>query len=258
MNFYYTFLLGSHFDNDLKSEKYTASILQKIQVSMKFGDIIIMNNLESIYPSLYDLFNQSFTEVCGKKYARITIGSSTDALFEVDNNFKCIVLVDNKKLNQQDRPFLNRFEKQIFSFENLLNENENEITNHIYEILKDATSVDEKLKKNIKIDISQHLVNFNLEEIRAIVYNNRNKSYEEIKTEVFKKIVPTFSQDIMVNMNYSSFKSKYPDDFNEIINIYKSKPNNLEEFIKQLEDKKIKTNKNVIFTFYLIMKMILE
>ena len=49
--------------------------------------------LESIYPSLYDLFNQSFTQVCGRKYARITIGSSTDTLFEVDKDFKCIVLV---------------------------------------------------------------------------------------------------------------------------------------------------------------------
>ena len=79
------------FDKDLKSEKYTASILQRIQVSMKFGDIVIMNNLESIYPSLYDLFNQSFTEVCGKKYARITIGSSTDALFSI-NDFNSLDL----------------------------------------------------------------------------------------------------------------------------------------------------------------------
>ena len=244
-----SFLLGSHFDSDLKSEKYTASILQRIQVSMKNGDIVIMNNLESVYPSLYDLFNQTFTEICGRKYARITIGSSTDALFEVDNNFKCIVLVDNKKLDQQDRPFLNRFEKQVFSFENLLNEKENDITNQIYEILNHATSIDDKLKKNIKIDISQHLVNFNLEEIRAIVYNNRNKTLEDIKTEVFEQIIPTFSQDIMVNMQYSSFKTKYPEDFKKIVEIYEKKPNNLAEFIKQLEDKKMKTNKNLIFTF---------
>ena len=49
-----------------------------------------------------------------------------------------------------------------------------------------------KLKKNNKIVISQHLVNFNLEKIRSIVYNNRNKRLEEIKTEAFNKIVPTF------------------------------------------------------------------
>ena len=116
---------------DLKNEEYTSSLLQKIQISMKNGEIIVMNNLESIYPSLYDLFNQTFTNVCGKKYARITIGSSTDQIFEVDNNFKSIVLVDYKKIEEQDRPFLNRFEKQIFFFKNLLNDRENNFANNI-------------------------------------------------------------------------------------------------------------------------------
>ena len=63
-----TFLLGSQFEKDLKSEEYTASLLQKIQVSMRNGNIIVMNNLEPIYPSLYDLFNQTLIQVCGKKY----------------------------------------------------------------------------------------------------------------------------------------------------------------------------------------------
>ena len=242
-----SFLLGSHFDSDLKSEKYTASILQRIQVSMKYGQIIVMNNLESIYPSLYDLFNQTLTEVCGRKYARITIGSSTDALFEVDKDFKCIVLVDPKKLDRQDRPFLNRFEKQVFSFENLLNENENEIALQIYELLKEGITpiIKEDSKKNIKIDISNHLVNFNLEEIRAIVYNNRNLNLEEIKNEIYQKMVPTFSQDIIVNMNYSSFSSKNPEEFKKIIEIYEKKPNNFEKFLETLKTKN--QSKNIIF-----------
>ena len=47
----------------------------------------------------------------------------------------------------------------------------------------------------------------------------------------------------MTNINYSSFKSKHPNEFIEIVNIYQSKSNNLEECIKQLEDKKKKTKK---------------
>ena len=253
-----SFLLGSHFDSDLKSEKYTASILQRIQVSMKYGEIIVMNNLESIYPSLYDLFNQSFTQVCGRKYARITIGSSTDALFEVDKDFKCIVLVDPKKLDQQDRPFLNRFEKQLFSFQNLLKEKENEIAVDIYKTLKEAVipNVKADSKKSIKIDFSNHLVNFSLEEIRAIVYNNREKNDDEIKNEIYKKIVPTFSQDIMVNMNYSDFSSNNPGEFKKIVEIYKQKPNNFEKFLETLKNKN--QSKNIIFTFSRIFDGLIE
>ena len=61
---------------------------------MSNGKIIIMNNLEFFYLSLYYLFNQPFTQVCGKKYSRITIGSSTDGVYEVNDNFKCISLVE--------------------------------------------------------------------------------------------------------------------------------------------------------------------
>ena len=249
------FLLGSQFEKDLKSEEYTASLLQKIQGAMRNGDIIVMNNLEPIYPSLYDLFNQTFIEICKKKYARITIGSSTDSLFEVDEGFKSIILVDNKKLEQQDKPFLNRFEKQIFSFKDLLTEDENNFAKGIYDILKTAI---EPFNKSIKstININSHLINFNLEEIRGIIYDNKGKSNEEIKNIILEKISFTFSEDVMINMNYSSFHSKYIEEFNHIIEYYNIKPNNFDEFFERLNlnkrkdiNNQIKNHKNIIFTF---------
>ena len=57
------FFVGSHFEVDLKDEYYLASIINKIQFPIEKGDIIIMNNLESIYPSLYDLFNHIYTYI---------------------------------------------------------------------------------------------------------------------------------------------------------------------------------------------------
>ena len=59
--------LGSHFDDDLKNEYYSVSLINKIYVATEEGDVIIMNNLESIYLSLYYLFNQNFTYISGKK-----------------------------------------------------------------------------------------------------------------------------------------------------------------------------------------------
>ena len=70
-----------------------------------------MNNLESIYPSLYDLFNQNFTYISGKKYARIALGYAHDMSIEVNPNCRIIILIDQNQIKNQDPPFLNRFEK---------------------------------------------------------------------------------------------------------------------------------------------------
>ena len=65
------FFVGSHFEVDLKDEYYLASIINKIQFPIEKGDIIIMNNLESIYPSLYDLFNHIYTYIGEKKWQEL-------------------------------------------------------------------------------------------------------------------------------------------------------------------------------------------
>ena len=53
-----------------------------------------MNNLELIYPSLYDLFNPNFTYISGKKYARITLCYAHDMSFEVDPYCRIVFLID--------------------------------------------------------------------------------------------------------------------------------------------------------------------
>ena len=257
-----TILIGSKFEKDSKSEKYAASLLQKIQGAMRNGEIIIMNNLEPIYPSLYDLFNQNFVEICERQYARITIGSSTDSLFQVSQGFKCIVLVDPEKLPQQDKPFLNRFEKQVFSFKDLLNEEENNFVNDVFDIINFLIEKNVKKIEYNPLDLSTHLINFSLEEIRGIFYDFKQKMLSEnenvnikdkleiIKDEILKKIAYNLSQDIMININYSSFKKKYEEEFKKIVDIYNTKPNNFEEFLNQLnENKQENKHKNIIFTF---------
>ena len=108
------------FIDDIQKEEYSTKILSKIKMNMEKDTILILKDLESVYTSLYDLFNQNFVKVKGKKYARIALGSKTNSFSEVNNNFRCIVIVDEDKLNEQEIPFLNRFEKQSLSFEYLM------------------------------------------------------------------------------------------------------------------------------------------
>ena len=55
-----SFYIGSGFSKDKLSEGYGLKILNKIQLQMEQDKILLLADLESVYPSLYDLFNQNF------------------------------------------------------------------------------------------------------------------------------------------------------------------------------------------------------
>ena len=211
----YNLYIGSQFKNDLKSEEYSLKILNKIQLHMEQGNVLILKNLESVYPALYDLFNQNFTEVSKKNYARIAIGSSTNAFSFVDKNFRCIVNVDYDQIDHEEAPFLNRFEKHIVSFEYLLDKSLIEESKKIYNILSELISYDKKKFKGINYNLEKIFINFDLEEIQGIIYevDKRNKRetegsiYESSKEnsknnnllfEVISKISLILPQDILI------------------------------------------------------------
>ena len=109
---------------------------------------------------------------------------------------------------------------------------------------------------NSTIDISNHLINFSLEEIKGLIYVNKEKSVEEINKIILKKISWTFSQDIIINI-YSAFQSKYNKVISQIIEYYNLKPKNFDEFLIMLKDNSYKTyHKNIIFTFSYIYENI--
>ena len=59
-------LVGSKYKADIKDGRYSEEILNKIKYIMETDDILLMQDLDMIYPSLYDLFNQNFT-IMGNK-----------------------------------------------------------------------------------------------------------------------------------------------------------------------------------------------
>ena len=156
---------------------------------MEQGSILILKHLESVYPALYDLFNQNFTEVNQKNYARIAIGSSNNVFSFVNDEFRCIVSVDSGKENEQEAPFLNRFEKHIISFEYLLDENLRKESKRIHEIIKKLYNCDKDIYKGINYDLKKIFVNTDLEEIQGIIYqsNKKGTKMKDMITEVIKK-----------------------------------------------------------------------
>ncbi|ORX43502.1 hypothetical protein BCR36DRAFT_303643, partial [Piromyces finnis] len=71
-----------------------------------------------------------------------------------------------------------------------------------------------------------------------------DKSYID---EILETIVPTFSQDILLYMKYSSFSKKYQDEYKMIENLYIKdikEHQNIKYYLK-----KINTTKHIIYTY---------
>ena len=96
-----------------------------------------------------------------KKYARICIGNYSDQLTYVNDKFRCIILVD--KLNST---FLSRFEKEIVTFDKLLNPQQLKSSKNIINEIK-LRQIIEEATKNYKINynIKDLLINWGKENI---------------------------------------------------------------------------------------------
>ena len=214
------FFIGSKFEKDIKEESYSAGLLNKLQYTVSQDNVMILKNLDSIYPSLYDLFNQNFIKAGERNYARISLGYSKTHTYFVNNNFKCVVLLDETEIEKQDPPFLNRFEKHIVSFDFLLKGDEikksKEISKVISELIDNKNS-----KEQLKIDLSKQLLNCDLEEIQGMIYKIKNAdNMEDTLTYILKKIAPTLSQDIIAFAKNSGYINKNRAVFDKILEFY--------------------------------------
>jgi hypothetical protein len=195
----YIFYSGSQLKEDINEEKYNEKLLNKIQLSLENGDILVLKNMENIYPSLYNLFNQNFTMLGGKKFARIAF-ANYKSYSVVHNDFRAIVLVNEEQIREkmEDPPFLNRFEKHIFSFEYLMNNQQINIAEKIIKFMNVIISGNQKYKINIK----KQILWYTPEEIKGLVLKEFDKKIEEkdIYDNILKTLSKLLSQDIIASI----------------------------------------------------------
>ena len=241
--------IGSPFKGD-KSEIYTEELLYKIQMQMKNEVILILKGLEIIYPSLYDLFNQNFSEFNGKKCAKISFANN-QSTYLVNDNFKVIVLIDEQMMGSEDKPFLNRFEKHIISFENILTPMNIKLVQSINKKLDDLIK-----NENLNIYLKNQLINCDKEIIENLVFDlsqevnkNNKKTEEDYEKEIFKLIAPTLTQDIISCFNINGFMAKEPAISEIIKQAYnESHVNNITQYLKKITEKTTDL-RHIIYTF---------
>ena len=251
-------LVGSKYKKDIKSGRYSEEILNKIKYIMETNNVLILRDLDMIYASLYDLFNQNFTIMGDKKFARLAFEYAKISS-EVNKDFHVIVIVNKNKIKELklDPPFLNRFEKHIITFNMLLEEKDIEIAKKITEFIELISSYNNNEK--LKIDLEKLLINCKQHNIEGLIFKikndkmkkkdfikNEGQTYEDyLIREILNIIVPTFCQDIVASMISSNIDQKYNKIKEMILEIYKrTQYNNFKSFFKN-----IKSRKNIIYTF---------
>jgi len=297
LNKKYEFYYGSNFKEDTNHGYYTAKVLNKVQVTMDENCVIILKNLTSMYPSLYDLFNQNFRRVGDSNYARIALGNSNTQNYRVHDQFRCIVLLDRNEIEKQDPPFINRFEKHHLDFEKILSEKQIKLSQEIYTNLQNL--IHQKGENGSFLEFPSEIVNCDLEEIQGIICqillnhanvkekehtsnlssdndeNDRNhdngqgnenrdddkylkkdklilrfddfENDQLIKQDVYEKLVPTFSQDVIFYYKYSEYGKQHKEEFDNISNIYFKKEHQHQNLRSYLET--INTKKHIIYTY---------
>ena len=251
----YNFLKGSQLEGDINNQSYSVDILNKIQIAMEKKEVLMLQSFDYIYPSLYDLFNQNYTEIGGKKNARIALGTSNNSSSFVNDNFRCIILLDSDEIKNQDPPFLNRFEKHILSFDYLIDK---KYSNLLTEVLLYIDNIFELKDNNITMILDQNamMLNIDTEEIKALFYGVLLKRAKEeinkeiIISDIIESLYPSFSQELIFFINSLSIS-----DVKTKVNEKYAKLNN-QSLYKYLSKIDIDKRKSIVYTYTSIISTI--
>ena len=249
---------GSKFKSDKNNILYYNDILSKIKYQMETDNILILKDLESVYPSLYELFNQSFIILDGKKFVHL---GESKSLSLVNDKFKAIVLVENDKIKEQEPPFLNRFEKHIINFKYLLDEELLKLSEEIFDTLQKIKNIQYEIKSKelLKAKLERYFYLIKEEEIKGLVYiaskkygqnindndENGSKNKKLIIKFVLEKIAPCFNEYLMIMITKFGFRNKYNFYYKCIFEEYeKNYCCNLKKYLEKLKDET-----SIVYTF---------
>lgn len=225
--------IGSQFDDDLVKEENNFRILSDIILYMEKGWTITLQDMDSVYGSLYDMFNQNFTLIGGtKKNCRIALGSVTNPMCYIKDNFRCVIILKEEEIKKCEPPFLNRFEKFLLNFETISNNFHLKLVKTLNDWLQMVLFDQyEKIYKDKKaLPLNNFILNYNQEDtIASLVFYYENtfdheldKNKEEFIVENSKfSLIKVFSNFALLlisqseNLDQKEFCETYRNLFAE-------------------------------------------
>lgn len=206
-------LQGSYLNFDHQSSTFNKKLLKTLKIYIQFGYTIFMEDLDSIYTILYDLFNQNFVTKNNRKYTKITY-EDKEEVFPVHENFRCVIIKSMEEIDESNRieqrlpsPLLNRMEKHIieesdFKNEYMINIFMN-INQHLENIVEDIQKKIPTISK-VKVNLNDLIFCYNGGELvqSLLLELNGNgplsDNLEVVKQQIIQKIIGFFSFKMLV------------------------------------------------------------
>ena len=195
-------IYGSQFEDDL-SEEYSYVVLSQIILSMEKGSCLILKDLELVYGSLYDMLNQNYTIVGNKRNCRIALGAFSNPMCHVHPDFRCIVLVDKDKVDYSDPPFLNRFEKQELTYDDILSNTQKEAYQSLSKWIKSITTV----TNHHEFEIEDAITTYSEDSLRSLIlyHSSDDCSFEQLLWKCKNQLMIEMRLDQVVRAQHSPF-----------------------------------------------------
>ena len=112
-------LFGSSFKGDLEYSQICHNI-NRIKIFMETGVQVVLVNLESLYESLYDALNQSYSWMGGNRYVDLGLGTHR-VKCRVHQDFRLILVAEVEDVTKRfPIPLINRLEKHYLGMETIL------------------------------------------------------------------------------------------------------------------------------------------
>jgi len=181
-----------------------------------------MRQLGHLYDNLYDLFNQNFAVSALKKYCRIALGALYHPRCLVNDDFYCIVFVNQQDVDKCDPPFLNRFEKHLIKIQDLVHPQHWQMTSRLLNWLVGLLP----MGKNDHFPLLQHLfIGYNSYHICSLVIDTwdelereqQNVDQQDVMTLCKEKLLRVGSFDLVLTL---ALKTNDTEDNQELIKQY--------------------------------------
>ncbi|KAL4476127.1 hypothetical protein ABPG74_009860 [Tetrahymena malaccensis] len=199
----YKLLLGGNFSQD-QSQENSYSIINQIISCVESGIIVVLQNLDNIYQSLYELLNQNFRELNGKPYCKISFGADSSNI-QIGKGFKLILIQQKSQIHRMDGPLLNRFEKHIFDEGMTLDQKGKNINLEVQEYFKQIA--EQFTFKNIQ-DAIQTLVIQQRELNKQSEDMNQSLESDQI-IQILYRLIPLSKSLNYINEKDKIFKKKF-------------------------------------------------
>ena len=154
----YEIIFGSSFPQDQEYIQVCKNI-NRIKVCMETGKTVVLLNLGSLYESLYDALNQYYVYYGGKRYVDLGLGSNR-VKCSVSENFRLIMIEEEKVAKNFPIPLLNRLEKHFLGMESILTPKLMELKMKLSESLEDFSQVPRSDKEDSMFQIRDAFVGY--------------------------------------------------------------------------------------------------